>query len=147
MTLTGQCRCSAVRYQLNTDVPPAIYACHCTDCQTWSGSAFALHALLPADALTLTGPLTTYAYDLNGQHAEHQVCSVCHTRLCNTTTAAPGMKVLRAGTLDESRSLQPMAHIWVSRKQPWLTLPEGLPSWPQSPTPQAFGEALMAYAG
>ncbi|WP_395607821.1 GFA family protein [Pseudomonas sp. B22129] len=142
MIFTGQCRCTAVTYQLDMDALPAIYACHCNSCQTWSGSAFALHALLPADALQVAGPVTQYAYALDGQRSEHQLCAVCHTRISNTTTAAPGLQVLRVGTLDSSPSLQPLAHIWVSRKQPWLTLPEGVPTWPQSPTPEAFAQAL-----
>ena len=142
MPLTGQCHCRAVSYTLAADLPLAVYACHCRDCQTWSGSAFALHALLPEGTLRAEGPITEYAYDSNGLHSRHALCGVCHTRLYNTTSAAPGLQVLRAGTLDNSPSLQPVAHIWVQHKQPWLTLPEGLPAWPQSPTPGAFAEAL-----
>ncbi|WP_256262359.1 GFA family protein [Pseudomonas gingeri] len=54
----------------------------------------------------------------------------------------PGLHVLRAGTLDNSPALQPVAHIWVQHKQAWLTLPDGIPSWPRSPTPEAFAAAL-----
>ncbi|WP_426131939.1 GFA family protein [Pseudomonas sp. DWP1b1] len=143
MIFTGQCRCAAVTYQLELPTLPAIYACHCRHCQTWSGSAFALHALLPADALTVEGPLTEYAYDMEGQHSTHQLCARCHTRISNTTSAAPGLRVLRVGTLHDSPALAPAAHIWVSRKQPWLLLPDGVPCWPQSPTPEAFALALQ----
>lgn len=142
MMFTGQCRCAAVTYQLDLPALPPIYACHCQHCQVWSGSAFALHALLPATALQVQGPTTEYAYDMDGQRSTHQLCAHCHTRICNTTTAAPGLQVLRVGTLDNSPTLAPVAHIWTSRKQPWLTLPEGMPVWPQSPTPQAFAQAL-----
>ncbi|NWC96582.1 MULTISPECIES: GFA family protein [unclassified Pseudomonas] len=142
MTLTGQCRCANVTYTLNTDAPLAVYACHCRHCQTWSGSAFALHALLPAEALKVAGVLTEYAYDVDGQRSEHQLCGVCHTRVYNTTTAAPGLVVLRVGTLDQSPAVQPVAHIWVRHKQPWVALTEGAPTWLESPTPQAFWEAL-----
>lgn len=142
MTLTGQCRCASVTYTLDTNAPLAVYACHCRHCQTWSGSAFALHALLPTDALDVSGPLTEYAYDAAGQHARHWLCGVCHTRIYNTTTAAPGCVVVRAGTLDNSPTMAPVAHIWVMHKQPWVNVAEGLPSWPQSPTPEAFAQAL-----
>ena len=40
MTFTGACRCGATRYELAVDSLTAIYCCHCTDCQRWSGSAF-----------------------------------------------------------------------------------------------------------
>ncbi|VVN37080.1 hypothetical protein PS662_05228 [Pseudomonas fluorescens] len=120
----------------------AIYACHCRDCQTWSGSSFAMHALMPEDAFTVSGEPVEYAYDEGGQHSVHSLCGVCHTRLYNTTSAAPGMKVLRVGTLDRSPDVTPMAHIWVKHKQPWLLLPAGVPSWPQSPSPEGFAQAL-----
>jgi hypothetical protein len=144
MTLTGTCRCAAITYSLSSDAPIAVYACHCTNCQTWSGSSFALHSLLPEGALTPSGPLTEYAYEENGQHARHYLCGNCHTRIYNTTSAAPGLWVLRAATLDNSPQLTPMAHIWTRHKQAWLNLPQDIPNWPQSPTPQAFMQALAA---
>jgi hypothetical protein len=52
------------------------------------------------------------------------------------------MIVLRAGTLSASDKLTPVAHIWVKRKQNWVVIPDDVPGWPESPTPQEFGEAL-----
>ncbi|MBV4458024.1 GFA family protein [Pseudomonas sp. COR58] len=142
MTLAGGCRCGAVTYRSTTDLPLAVYACHCQHCQAWSGSSFALHALLPADAFTLEGPLTEYAYEDQGVRSRHHLCATCHTRIYNTTSAAPGLWVLRAGTLHERAALSPVAHIWIQHKQPWLNLPAGIPAWPESPTPEAFAAAL-----
>lgn len=144
MIVTGKCYCTAVSYSFHTEAAPAVYACHCRDCQTRSGSAFALHSLLPADKLKVTGPLQTCTHDSNGQRSEHRLCSLCHTRIYNTTTAAPGLCVLRAGTLDDSPSLQPVAHIWLKHKQPWLVLAESPAHWQESPTPEQFALALAA---
>jgi hypothetical protein len=142
MKLAGGCRCGAVFYRSDSDMQVAIYACHCQSCQTWSGSSFALHALLPSEAFVLRGPTLEYVYDDQGQIANHHLCAICHTRIYNTTTAAPGLWVLRAGTLDDRSSLSPMAHIWVKHKQRWLSLPVDVATWPESPTPQAFAAAL-----
>jgi len=49
--------------------------------------------------------------------------------------------------LDNSHLLNPMAHIWVKRKQPWLTIPDGVPSWPESPTPEEFAAAVQKGQG
>ncbi|NKI92479.1 hypothetical protein [Rhizobacter sp. SG703] len=51
-------------------------------------------------------------------------------------TARPG------GTLDRSDELQIAAHIWAKRKQPWLTLPEGVPTWPEAAAPADLAHAL-----
>ena len=39
--LQGGCRCGRVRYQID-DEPKFSFACHCTDCQQLSASAFSL---------------------------------------------------------------------------------------------------------
>lgn len=142
MKLAGECRCGAVSYRSMSDTGMAVYACHCQHCQAWSGSSFALHALLPRGAFILKGLTIEYAYEEQGQLAHHYLCAVCHTRIYNTTSAAPGMWVLRAGTLNDRSSLRPVAHIWVKHKQPWLSLPAGIATWPESPTPEAFAAAL-----
>lgn len=139
----GGCRCGAVTYKLPHDALSATYACHCLDCQTWSGSAFAEHILLPEDALICDGPTVIYADAKDGIASEQVICEMCHTRLFNRTSAAPGMIVLRAGTLTASDKVAPIAHIWIKRKQPWLTLPSDVPAWEGTPTPQEFGEALQ----
>lgn len=147
MPITGGCRCSAVRYSLNIDTPPMVYACHCLDCQTWSGSAFTENFLVPRQVLEINGPLVNWeATSPSGAHSIQQFCGKCHTRLFNTTSRVPGMVVMRAGTLDQSDQLTLVAHIWASRKQPWVVIPDGIPTWPKTPTPEEFAAALSGAA-
>ena len=42
LPMTGGCACGAIRYEL-TSFPLLLYTCNCTNCQTASGSAFALN--------------------------------------------------------------------------------------------------------
>ncbi len=39
MKIDGGCRCGYIRYEADID-PETVAICHCTDCQTLSGSAF-----------------------------------------------------------------------------------------------------------
>ena len=39
--------------------------------------------------------------------------------------------MLRAGTLDRSDELDVVAHIWTKRKQRWIVIADGVPSWPE----------------
>ena len=39
MKITGGCHCGNISYEAEID-PEKIIVCHCTDCQTLSGSAF-----------------------------------------------------------------------------------------------------------
>ena len=106
MTVGGGCRCGAVRYTLALDDLPPTYACHCTDCQTWSGSAFSQQAVVAEGTIEASGPIAIY--ELTGQSgrvSRQRMCGVCHTRIFNTNSARPGMAVVRAGTLDRSNEL------------------------------------------
>ena len=139
--IEGGCRCGAVRYTLALDALPRTYACHCRDCQTWSGSAFSQQTFLPEAAPNVTGLLAVFEMRYPSDRVSTQrMCGVCHTRIYNTNSARPGVVVVRAGTLDRSDELEVVAHIWVKRKQPWLTLPDGVPAWPEgAPAAELMG--------
>lgn len=145
MTATGCCECSAVTYSI-TDDPVHVYACHCLNCQTRSGSAFAEHAMVSVSGFTCEGATTAYKRSANGIEFEEVFCAVCHTRIFNRNSMLPDMVFLRAGTLAGSQNLDPIAHIWISRKQAWIALPEGIPVFAESPTPEEFGAAIQAAA-
>ncbi len=143
MTMIGGCRCGLVRYRIELDNPPRAYACHCLDCQTWSGSAFSEQVLIAENSLAIDGPITTFELtDPSGRVSRQRVCSTCHTRIFNTNSGLPGIAALRAGTLDASDQLDIVAHIWTRRKQPWILLPEDIPAWPESAPPQEFVAVL-----
>lgn len=146
MGFTGQCRCGQVHLQVRADSLPPLYACHCLTCQRWSGSAFALHLLCAAQTVDVTGPTLSFTYTEQGNQSTHHACARCFTRLFNETGAAPSMLVVRAGVLDGAEHLSPLAHIWVTHKQAWLSLPEGVAQWPKSPTPEAFAQAVARAA-
>jgi hypothetical protein len=139
----GGCRCGAVRYTLALDDLPLTYACHCTDCQTWSGSAFSQQAVVAEGAIEASGPITIFELTSPSDRISRQrMCEVCHTRLFNTNSARPGVAVIRAGTLDRSNELVVTAHIWTRSMQPWLELPAGAPHWPEAPSPDEMAKAL-----
>lgn len=133
MTLTGGCRCGAVRYDVALPDLPVVYACHCTDCQTWSGSAFTEQFFVAADALRVTGEVVEYRFvNPMGRVSVQRFCPTCHVRLYNTNMARPAIVNVRAGTLDRSAELDVRTHIWVRSKQPWVCLPNDA---------KVFGEA------
>ncbi len=138
----GGCRCGAVRYTLAAERLPRTYACHCLHCQTWSGSAFSLQAVVPEGAFTVTGDMAIYERTTEDRVSHQRVCPVCYTRIFNTNSARPGMVVVRAGTLDQSDALDVVAHIWVKRKQAWIAIPDGVPHWDDYAPPEAMTAAL-----
>lgn len=142
MRFTGGCRCGQVQLHVETEKLPPLYACHCFNCQRWSGSAFGLHMLCAAAAVRVTGQPRIYVHEHNGHTSIQYACSICFTRLFNETTAAPNMRVVRAGVLDGIEQLAPIAHIWVKRKQSWVVLPAESAQWQETPTSEEFARIL-----
>ena len=142
--IEGGCRCGRVRYRANLDELPSAYACHCLDCQTWSGSAFRTQFILAEDYLEVTGePALFELTSADGQRVSRQrACPVCFTRVDNTISARPGLVSLRAGALDRSDELTLVAHIWTKRKMGGIDIPEGVPSWEEGAPPAEFMAAL-----
>ncbi|BCJ06165.1 aldehyde-activating protein [Pseudomonas sp. RtIB026] len=143
MQFTGYCRCGQLRLDIEAPALPPVYACHCLSCQRWSGSAFALHMLCAAPSVHVTGEAAIHEHGQDGQRSTQYACAKCFTRLFNETTAAPGMRVVRAGVLEGAAQLAPVAHIWVRRKHPWISLPAHVAQWQESPTPEAFARVVL----
>ena len=140
----GGCLCGAVRYRVTPTVRFQAYACHCTDCQTRTGSAFGLQlSVLTAD-FHIEGPV------LRGEHVQPSgaiagifACEKCLTRLHTDNDRRPGIVNLRAGTLDDSRGIVPASHLWVSSKLPWVQIPSDCIAMERQPEDMAGWIAIF----
>lgn len=134
LPLTGGCQCGAVRYTV-TAPPVTFYVCHCRACQRQSGSAFGESLLVLRTSLDLAGPTSGFETLADSGNRSHRTfCAECGTRLYHRRMGAEVPTVsLKAGTLDETGWLRPVAHIWTARRQPWVTIPPELPDYPGQP--------------
>jgi hypothetical protein len=55
-------------------------------------------------------------------------CPTCQTALYSQYTT-PSVRFVRAGTLDDPKSVAPDVHIFTRSKLPWVTLPEAVPAF------------------
>jgi hypothetical protein len=143
--MDGGCGCGQVRYTINAPQIPAVYACHCTDCQTQSGSAFALQmpvfeAMLSVSGETVSGERT----QPSGAIGTIFACPKCLVRLYSMNSTRPGMATVKAGTLDDSNQVMPKFHLWISSKQPWLTLADDAVALQQQPSSTEEWMRLLA---
>jgi hypothetical protein len=133
-TRTGGCQCGRVRYRIVGE-PKAVTACHCTECQRQSGSAFGMSAIVEREQLTLeAGDLRSFSrVGDSGLSVESFFCGECGTRIYHRLERMPGTLNVKAGTLDDTRSLSPAVHVWLASKQAWVLLPEGVPRFERNP--------------
>ena len=120
---TGGCQCGSIRYKL-VGTPQMLYVCHCTDCQQQSSSAFGMSLLMsPGDVDFTPGKKRLQTWDT---HAEDGVikrcafCPDCGTRIMHSSDDPDEAVSIKAGSLDDTGWLRPVAHIWLSSAQPWV---------------------------
>jgi len=128
----GGCMCGAVRYEIHGE-PMIVHACHCTNCQRRSGSAFGINLWIECDKVVLqSGELRQQETPggESGKPYDSWSCSDCGTALWGYFHRSPqGSRFVCAGTLDDPSAFAPDVHIYTRSKQPWVTIPDGVPSF------------------
>ena len=126
--LGGGCICGAVRYEVS-ELPLRVYACHCTDCQRITGSAFSLGVVVSADAFRASGKGRALAPPIlaeSGRTKRLGICPDCGVWLFDAprpSTSFPGLvRVIRGGTFDDTRWITPTIHYWTRSAQKWIIL-------------------------
>lgn len=121
----GGCQCGNIRYRLHA---PArmLYVCHCTDCQKQSASAFGMSLIMDADQVEIVrGADLLRHWDTRGDDGALKrcyFCPDCGTRLMHGSDDPGEAFSIKAGSLDETRDLRPIAHIWLQSAQPWVAI-------------------------
>lgn len=132
MKIDGGCHCGDITYEAEID-PEKVVICHCTDCQTLSGSAFRTVALTLVDSFKLLSGTPTVYVKVGDSGAERQqaFCPRCGSPLYSTTNdEGPKIHGLRAGTIRQRDQLVPKLQVWAHSEQHWL---EGLGAIPKIP--------------
>ena len=125
--LAGKCLCGAVRYAVKDEFVYALN-CHCSNCRRATGSAFKPFAGIERHKLTLTqgeNALMIYG-DARAAHDVH--CKLCGSLMFSVVREGAFAHVTM-GTLMDSPSIRPTAHIFVGSKAPWYTITDSLPQY------------------
>jgi hypothetical protein len=123
MKIDGRCHCGYITYEADID-PDKILICHCTDCQTLSGSPFRAVAYTREDAFKLlSGELRTYVkISESGNKRPQTFCPECGTPIYATAVGeGPKVYSLRVGSIRQRDQIVPHAQVWSRSAQPWST--------------------------
>jgi hypothetical protein len=122
MKIDGRCHCGYIRYEAEID-PDNVGICHCTDCQTLSGSAF--RTVVPS----VKGSFKLVAGELNiyvktgesGNKRPQSFCPRCGTPIYSTSAGDdPKVHSIRLGTVLQRDQLPPKTQYWFRSAQPWM---------------------------
>ena len=126
--LHGGCACGAVRYEASAD-PVLMLNCHCRDCQQASGAAYAATAVLPVQAVRLTGDVRYYRRD--GGAVQRGFCPTCGSPVALKLDRLPDLIALHAASLDDPSLYKPAMDIFTASAQAWDCMDPNLPKRPQ----------------
>ena len=119
MTRTGGCLCGAVRFTA-TLPKTGVQACHCGQCQRWTGGGPLLSVRVADLEITGEDAIATYAASDWGERA---FCQTCGSTLYWRMQGRP-VAYMAVGLLDDQSDLSVTEEIFIDHRPGWL------PPWP-----------------
>ena len=121
MKINGGCHCGFITYEAEVD-PNGVAICYCTDCQTFSGSAFRVVVTAKSeDFKLLSGEPKTYIKTAESGNKRAQVFRPeCGTHIYATSATNPKIFGIRASTAKQRRELIPKRQFWCRSALGWV---------------------------
>ncbi len=125
LKIDGSCHCGYITFEGEAD-PDKTSICHCTDCQTSTGTAFRTNIPVPGSNFRLlSGEPTIYVKTTaeSGNPRAQAFCPKCGSPIYSTTPG-DGPKpsyMVRVGALRQRDRLVPKVQNWCRSAQPWVT--------------------------
>jgi len=131
MKIDGRCHCGAIVYSAEVD-PERASICHCTDCQSLSGSPF--RASVPARIedfhLSKGSPKIYVKIADSGARRAQAFCGECGAPIHASDAENPTVLFLRLGAVKQRAEIPPRRRIWCSSALPWSLDIRDLPASP-----------------
>jgi hypothetical protein len=130
MKVDGKCHCGFIMVEGEADAEK-VTVCHCTDCQTGTGSAFRNSVPVSGSTFKMTGEPTGYVKTTadSGRPRLQTFCPKCGTPIFSTTVGEgvqPSYTV-RVGILRQRDQLPPKRQQWMQSARPWTATMGTLP--------------------
>lgn len=122
--LKGQCLCRSVTYEV-ADAFQYACNCHCSNCRRATGSAYKPFAGIEIEKVAvIEGAEHVRTY---GDEIDYDIhCGNCGSLLYSVVRDGAFAHVT-LGTLVDTPSIRPQAHIFVGSKAPWHDIEDALP--------------------
>jgi hypothetical protein len=128
--LRGRCACKAVAFEVADEFVVA-FNCHCSNCRAMTGSAFLRWGEIAPEKLTIIEGQESLMFtgDPDGHHSCR--CGECYSLLY--WTGYEGKIRIPFGSLIDSPTLKPTAHMYVGSKALWYEILDDLPQHAEAP--------------
>ena len=119
--IEGGYYCGYITYEATVN-PDLVVICHCTDCQTLSGTTFRIGVFAPqGNFKLLTGAPKFYLKTTaSGTKRKLAFCPECGTSIYSSDTSDAPVFWIRVGTCRQRAELIPKFQIWCRSAQSWV---------------------------
>ena len=141
----GQCQCGEVKYRVTgTAADPFCLSLHGVSAPI--GERIRIGAVAKrADIQLLSGALKEWVRTTPlGKRMTCRFCPTCGTRVFHQMLGQSAIMSIKPGTLNDTKGLEPVAHIWTASKQSWLEIPAGTLQFQEGPA--SFEGIFCAWA-
>ena len=127
--ISGQCACGQIRFQL-TGTPEKVGACHCTDCQKFTGGNANVHMIYNAANLSILQGTPKHFKSTadSGSDVRRHFCGDCGAPLWSELAHRP-IIAIKVAALEPTGDLALQYQIYTSSAPNWHVFDPDVPSF------------------
>ena len=134
--ITGSCLCGEVSYEMEESKAGSAFHCHCSDCKKVTGSGKATVVEISENDIEIFGNFETFEkLGSDGSHVKRGFCPICGSQMFTFVRENVGALFVKAGTMDCSSWIRPVATCWASSASPWSPPDENIKTYEGNPLP------------
>jgi hypothetical protein len=135
MKIEGGCHCGQITFEAEVEITK-FAICHCSECQTLTGTAF--NTALPVSAakfVLLTGEPKTYVKtaEQSGRKVLRTFCGNCGSPIYRHSLLDPSIFRIGIGSIKQRAAFEPALQVWKCSALPWVDSISDLPAFERNP--------------
>lgn len=119
------CACGALQAACEGE-PTKSSLCHCPQCQKRTGSAFGVAVFFPREAVTLSGPASSWTRAADsGFPVTQRFCPTCGSTVVWEPQRKPEVVAVALGAFADPGFAAPSQAVYEQHRHPWVSLAVG----------------------
>ena len=133
MIRIAHCCCGSLRAEATRE-PAFLGACHCTECQRRTGSAFGVGTYFPKEQVHTEGPSKVYVRGSDsGRKIEFHFCPDCGSTVFWYGELFPDLIGIAFGAFADPSTPWPTLSVWETTRHPWVSFDHQLDRFTAQP--------------
>ena len=134
MNREGGCLCGEISYSFNSNAVISASHCHCTDCRKSTGSGKATIIMIQDSSLVINGEIKYFSVTgTDGAVVSRGFCEKCGSPLISKIEGMEGIKLIKAGGLNDSSWVKIDSNFWGDSAEDWSPVDSAVHTFKKNP--------------